>query len=260
MLYNILVSGSSGKFNIFGVSEDKMSRLIDAYLDGDDSVTLSGKRYLLNDVSVFRIFCHDEAKEEAEKTIYYYMNNRAFYVNEIIYRYLPVKTLRLIGKEVTEDYIGDQGFGERSKHEVETKDEESNILLVNESRINELRGIRHIDYDLTRLIKLCEEINYNFINENYLSVGMIGRTILNHIPPIFGFKSFEEIANNYGSRENSRSFKKLMQNLNLSLKNIADMYLHQTIRKSETLPNRSQIDFGRELDILLEEIVRILKN
>ena len=50
-----------------------------------------------------------------------------------------------------------------------------------------------------------------------------------------------------------------MQNLNSSLKNIADIYLHQTIRNSETFPNKTQIDFGKELDVLLEEIVRLLK-
>jgi hypothetical protein len=258
MLYNIFINDFSGKFNIFGVPEEKMAKVIEAYLNGENSLTLSGKNYLLIDVSEFRIFCHDEEIEQAEKTIRYYMNNISFHIKTSAGRYLPVRTLKIIGKEVTEKFIGDSAFGEKLNNAASLNSQL--IELINDSRIDELKRIKHIDFDLTRLIKLCEEMNENYKNENYLSVGMIGRTILNHVPPIFGCNSFEEVANNYGGLQKNKSFKKLMQNLNNSLKNIADIYLHQAIRKSETLPNKTQIDFGKELDVLLEEIVRLLKN
>jgi hypothetical protein len=35
--------------------------------------------------------------------------------------------------------------------------------------------------------------------------------------------------------------------------------LHYQIRKSETLPNETQIGFSNDIDVLLSEIVRILK-
>ena len=86
---------------------------------------------------------------------------------------------------------------------------------------------------------------------------MIGRTILHHVPPIFGLKCFDEIANNYGGPKDHKSFKKNMTHLNESLKNIADSYLHLQIRKKEVLPTENQIDFKQDMDVLLGEIIRI---
>lgn len=50
-----------------------------------------------------------------------------------------------------------------------------------------------------------------------------------------------------------------MQHLYGSMKNIADALLHVQIRKSETLPNETQVDFRADLDALLGEFVRLLQ-
>jgi hypothetical protein len=71
--------------------------------------------------------------------------------------------------------------------------------------------------------------------------------------------NFEQIVQNYGAPKDNKSFKKNMENLQNSLKNISDRFLHQQIRDKETLPNETQIDFRQDLDVLLEEIVRLLK-
>jgi hypothetical protein len=94
-----------------------------------------------------------------------------------------------------------------------------------------------------------------------LSVPIIGRAILDHVPPIFGFTTFDQVSNNYGGQgvKKNKSFKGSMAQLNNSLRNIADNYLHQKIRNSEILPNKNQINFSQDLDVLLGEIVRILK-
>lgn len=127
-----------------------------------------------------------------------------------------------------------------------------NENFVNKSRIDELRSISNPNFDLTKLIKFCEELNSNFRNGNYLSVGMLGRSILNHVPPIFGKVTFNEVANNHGGQ----SFQKNMKHLNNSFRPLADGYLHSPIGKKETLPNATQVDFRQDLDKLLEEIVR----
>ena len=49
-----------------------------------------------------------------------------------------------------------------------------------------------------------------------------------------------------------------MLHLNNSLRNIANNYLHQTIRKQVSLPNKTQIDFKTDLDVLLVEITRLI--
>lgn len=79
---------------------------------------------------------------------------------------------------------------------------------------------------------------------------------MDHVPPIFGSSSFQQVANNYSG---AKSFKEAMQNLENSSRKISDYYLHSQIRKSESLPNVTQIDFSNNVDFLLSEVIRLLK-
>lgn len=125
------------------------------------------------------------------------------------------------------------------------------------SRIEELKKSSFPSFDLSKLIRLCEELNIAYENDCFLSIPMILRTILNHIPPIFGYSKFTEVANNYGGKNDKRSLKKSIKNLDNSLKNIADIHLHQQINKKEALPNFNQINFIADLDLLLSEIITL---
>jgi hypothetical protein len=127
---------------------------------------------------------------------------------------------------------------------------------IDTSRLSELRNLTSSAWDLTRLIRLAEELNVADANRCYMSIAMLARAISDHVPPIFSLKSFTEVANNYPG---APSFRKSMANLNNSLRNIADAHLHVQIRQSEVLPTLQQVDFKADLDALLAEIVRILK-
>jgi hypothetical protein len=129
--------------------------------------------------------------------------------------------------------------------------------FVDTTRIAELHAIKSQDFDLSKLLRYCEELNTSFRSNCFLAVPMLGRAILDHVPPIFVCKSFAEVANNYAG--GTKSFKQSMQNLENSLRNIADAHLHVQIRKSESLPNVTQVNFSADLDVLLAEIVRLLK-
>ena len=129
--------------------------------------------------------------------------------------------------------------------------------FVDVTRLDELRAIRSTEFDLSKLIRYCDELNSNYDKGNFLAVPMLGRAILDHVPPIFGCKNFSEVANNYST--GSKSFKQSMGHLENSLRKIADAHLHVQIRKSEILPNRTQVNFSADLDVLLAEIVRLLK-
>jgi len=133
----------------------------------------------------------------------------------------------------------------------------NNSPFVDPTRLAELRNIQSTNFDLTRLIRYCEELNLNYQERCFLAVSMLGRAILDHVPPIFGCHRFSEVANNYNS--GSKSFKQSMEHLENSLRKIADAHLHVQIRKSENLPNRIQVNFSSDLDVLLSEIVRLLK-
>ena len=127
---------------------------------------------------------------------------------------------------------------------------------VDQQRLKQLKKIKSENFDLEKLIRYCEELNLAFKNKMYHSTGMIVRSIIDHVPPLFGCNKFSEVANNYGG---TKSFKESMKNLNKSSRKIADSYLHTQIRKKEVLPNKNQIDFSNDLDVLLSEICRILK-
>ena len=126
---------------------------------------------------------------------------------------------------------------------------------VNSTRIEELQKVKSSSFDLTKLIQMCVELNICSERDALLAVPLLVRGILDHVPPIFGKQNFGEVANNYGSK----SFKDSMSHLENSSRKIADSYLHLHIRAKESLPNQTQIDFSRDLDVLLQEIVRLLK-
>lgn len=124
---------------------------------------------------------------------------------------------------------------------------------VSKIRIRDLKKLKNQKFDFLRLIRFCEELNSGFNERSYLSVITLIRAISDHVPPVFGFDDFTKVANNYGTK----SFKDSMLNLNNSSRKISDAYLHTQIRKNESLPTLTQIDFSNDLDVLLSEIVRI---
>ncbi len=132
----------------------------------------------------------------------------------------------------------------------------SKAQFVDPSRIAALRAAKSPQWDLARLIKLCEELNIAYANDCFMSVAMVVRAILDHVPPLLGKQNFADVASQYAG---PISFKKSMQNLQLSLRNIADAHLHVAIRQKEVLPTGQQVDFHKDLDVLLGEIVRTLK-
>ncbi len=125
---------------------------------------------------------------------------------------------------------------------------------VCESRLEALRSLTQSDFDYSKLVQLCGELNLANQNRSILSVGILVRAIIDHVPPIFGCSKFSEVANNYGG---SQSFRQSMESLAVSLRKISDGYLHTQIRAHEVLPTEIQVDFKPQLDELLGEIIRI---
>lgn len=127
---------------------------------------------------------------------------------------------------------------------------------VDPARILQLRGTRSQQWDLKRLVRLLEELNIAHEHELHMATAVLVRAITDHVPPIFSAKNFSEVANNYPA---PRSFSEQMRQLDTSLRKIADMHLHQPVRKAEVLPLAPQVDFRGALDVLLSEVVRLLQ-
>ena len=128
---------------------------------------------------------------------------------------------------------------------------------VAEERISELSEIESKEFDTSKLIRLLREINTAYNNDCYLTIGILVRAAIDHVPPIFGCTSFADAANNY---KGTKSLKSAMRRLNDSLRHLADSYLHVQIRRVESLPTINQVDFRAEVDALLSEVSRALQD
>jgi len=131
-----------------------------------------------------------------------------------------------------------------------------NTSFVSLKRIQELSEIKSKSYDLTKLIQLLKELNNASEKMNVYSIAMLLRAVMDHIPPIFSCKNFGEVVNNYSWEKSKRILVERMEN---SLRNIADLFLHSQIKKSEIVPSSKQVDFRAELDVLLCEVISKLK-
>lgn len=128
---------------------------------------------------------------------------------------------------------------------------------VNEDRLEAIRKLPNDRFDLSKLVRLCDELNSSYASGNYFATGMLVRAIIDHVPPVFGFDKFREVVANYGG---TRSFGEAMRGLDLLFRKMADQYLHEVVRSREELPNSTQVDFRQALDLLLGEVVRVLRS
>lgn len=122
------------------------------------------------------------------------------------------------------------------------------------SRIADLQAVAAARLDTKRLVRMLQELNVAHANDLHMATAMLVRAVSDHVPPIFGKKNFAEVANNVGGKSISENLK----HLDTSLRSIADGHLHAQIRQREVLPTASQVDFRQDLDVLLQEVVRVL--
>jgi hypothetical protein len=147
---------------------------------------------------------------------------------------------------------------ERAAVKRRTEIEEATPLphyCVDKQRLAQLESSQPGRFDLQKLVQLCRELDFCFRNECLLAVAALTRALLDHIPPIFGKRTFAEVANNYGG---PKSFQDSMKHLENSARNIGDTHLHVQIRARESLPTLTQVNFSNDLDLLLAEVIRKL--
>lgn len=133
----------------------------------------------------------------------------------------------------------------------------SRSTYVHPSRIDALKALPKFELDPKRLIRLLEELNHAHASDSHMATAMLVRAITDHVAPVFGLRSFAEVSNSYPG---SKSFKGQMQQLQNSLRHVADGHLHIPMRNSEDLPTEHQVDFKSAVDSLLSEAIRLLQN
>lgn len=219
------------------------------YIEKNKSQTISNKdikigveKWLQNNYKHLSEMFRRDKNDDSDKALNYLITN---YNNRRLKRKSWLKNLKIVLDTVKNKKIS-TGLNSIKKSRVSN--------YIDNNRIVELKKIQNNDFDLSRLIKMCEEIN-NAFPDNCITTIALVRAIIDHVPPIFQCKKFSEVANNY---KGAKSFKDLMKQLEESSRNIADAYLHIQIRKKESLPNKTQVNFSQNLDTLLSEIIRIL--
>jgi hypothetical protein len=123
--------------------------------------------------------------------------------------------------------------------------------LVAPQLIEELIKVKVGPFDVTKLTGYCKEINSSFYHGNTVACLLLMRTVLNHVPPIFGYRTFAEVTANSG-----KSLKENLEYLESGLRKLADLYAHQPIRSSEQYPTKGQVEpFRAHFELLLHEVL-----
>lgn len=245
MIYSVCIETPNTFYNISQLTKEEVELISSAFEEKLDDFFLSGRKHDIKDIKVFKVFSYANTEEyttginsEEIKGEAYIVANRAYFKPYSLVKLFP---------DVTNDFI--RKFSVTRKN-VETIE----YPYINKTRLDELRNISSTSFDLKRLLKLCDEINNTFNNKCFIATIILVRALLDHIPPIFGKRTFIEITNNYSGK----SFKDSMLFLDNSSRKIADLYLHSHISNKEVIPVEQQVNYSQPLDLLLSEIIKIL--
>jgi len=104
--------------------------------------------------------------------------------------------------------------------------------------------------DVGTLVKMCREINSSYAHGNILATVLLMRTVLNHIPPIFGHDNFAQVVANAG-----KSLKESFEHLENGLRKVADFHAHRKITASESYPSVAQVEpYRPQFELLLQQV------
>lgn len=127
----------------------------------------------------------------------------------------------------------------------------NNSLFLDKEVLLEIRSLEGTRFDFVKLIKICEELNDAYSRGNYISSVLLIRTVLNHIPPVFGAKTFNEVVSQSG-----RSVKSILLRLNDEARPVADLHAHILIRERESIPSKNQIEpYKAAFEVLMQEVI-----
>ena len=83
-----------------------------------------------------------------------------------------------------------------------------------------------------KLIEHCTSLNNSYKKQNYTTVAILMRGVLDYIPTIFGFANTAQV---YSELQGKKTFKDALRQLDQASRNLADDGLHSPARKEETL-------------------------
>lgn len=254
--FNLYIKNYNDSYSLSKVPEDDLQKIVDAFDVGRESVFINGKKRILLGLEEIKLYTFKDPWEtwnefvNSEEVRPYHEHSRVTGLIAIGKSALASK-----GDDLTKQFFNND-FGWKKATE------RDNILMlkkhyINIKRIEELKDLKSSEFDFKKLVRICEEINISYNLDCFYAVGDLLRSLLDHISPVLGQKSFKEVANNYAGK---KSFKEAMQHLENSLRKISDLFLHTPIQKTEVLPTENQVEFIASIDLLLAEIIQQTKD
>lgn len=113
----------------------------------------------------------------------------------------------------------------------------TSYIINSKSLIQKLKA-KNDGFNYIKLISLINELNFNYANFKPYSCLNLVRSIMDHIPPLFGFNNFEEMVSNY--KWPTKTDHDYMESL-VSQKLVSHDSLHRPISKSEDQIDMSSI-------------------
>jgi len=130
----------------------------------------------------------------------------------------------------------------------------ANVYIVESGLIARLAGKKSNAADVGTLVKICREINSSYAHGNILATVLLMRTVLNHVPPVFGHENFAQVVANAG-----KSLKESFQHLESGLRKVADFHAHRKIAALESYPSFAQVEpFKPQFELLLQQVEKSL--
>lgn len=152
-------------------------------------------------------------------------------------------------------FVQEEKLSERSHTAENANAPVVNRAFIDPARLSRLRELQsQTTFDLRKLIRLCEELNLAYGNRAWFSLAFLTRTVLNHVAPVFGQKTFAQVA----SQATPKHFKLAAEALDVFARKVSDFHLHEPIAKHLTLPTETQVSMQVQMDIVLSEVEREL--
>jgi hypothetical protein len=130
----------------------------------------------------------------------------------------------------------------------------TNLWIVDPRLIGRLTGIVSSRFDIASLVRMCKEINSSHAHGNVLATALLMRTVLNHVPPVFGYETFAQVV---GNADIGKSLKKSFDQLEGGLRNVADFHAHRRIGTYECYPSVAQVEpFRPQFELLLQQVLQ----
>jgi len=131
-----------------------------------------------------------------------------------------------------------------------------NLWIIEPTLITRLEKLESSRVDVASLVRMCNEINSSYAHGNVLATALVMRTVLNHVPPVFGHDTFAQVVANVG-----KSLKDSFEHLENGLRKIADFHTHRKIAAMESYPSAAQVEpFKPQFEVLLQQVEARLKS